>query len=259
MVGEGNVIAHNQQEGVLVQGTAPDNETTGNRIFSNGRLAIDLGPSDGVTPNDPGDPDVGPNALQNFPVLSLAVASPTASLVEGSLDSIADSSFRIELFANSACDASLHGEGERLLGFTDVTTTADGVGGFSVVLPAWVADGDAVAATATSETGSTSEFGACLVASCSSLAPFAHTVTAPDEASFTWSTPTDVRYVAGDLAAVSSYETSSTGVRYGATGLDTMADAPAPGAGLYYVFKPWGCGSWQTVLGGEPGRDSGLP
>ena len=35
---------------------------SGNSIFSNGRLGIDLG-DDGVTPNSPGSPHTGPNAL----------------------------------------------------------------------------------------------------------------------------------------------------------------------------------------------------
>jgi CSLREA domain-containing protein len=258
-VGEGNVIAYNQEEGVIVQGTASDNMVSGNRISSNGLLAIDLGPSDGVTANDLDDPDVGPNALQNFPVLSVADASPVDSLVEGSLNSIPNSSFRVEFFANSTCDNSQHGEGDRFLGFTDVTTTAAGMASFSVVLPAWIADGDAIAATATSDTGSTSEFGACLVASCSSISRFAQTMFAPDKQTFAWSTPADVSYASGDLTTVSTYTASVTGTRFGATGLSTAADAPLPGSGLYYLVKPLGCGSWQTPLGSEPGRDSGLP
>ncbi len=258
-VGESNVIAYNQEEGVVVQGTAPDNMVAGNRIFSNGRLAIDLGPSDGVTLNDVNDPDPGPNALQNFPVLSVADASPLDSVVEGSLNSIANSSFRIEFFASSTCDDSQHGEGDRFLGFTDVTTTAAGIASFSVLLPAWIDDGDSITATATSDTGSTSEFGACLVASCSSILPFGQRVSAHDKHSFAWSTPTDVRYASGDLAAVSSYVASGTGTLLSATGLNTIADAPPPGSGLYYLVKPLGCGSWQSALGAESGRDSSLP
>ena len=258
-VGEGNVIAHNQAEGILVQGDAPDNMVAGNRIFSNGQLGIDLGPSDGVTLNDLDDPDIGPNALQNFPVLSVADASPVDLLVEGSLNSIADSSFRVEFFANSTCDDSQHGEGERFVGFADVTTGVRGVANFSVVLPAWVDDGDAIVATATSDTGSTSEFGACLVASCSSILPFAQMMLAPNKYTFAWSTPAEVRYASGDLARVSSYAVSDTGMLFGATELSTATDWPPPGFGLYYLVKPLGCGSWQTTIGNEPGRDSGLP
>ena len=33
----------------------------------------------------------------------------------------------------------------------------------------------------------------------------------------------------------------------------------ASGAGIYYLVRELGCGSWQTVVGAEPGRDSELP
>jgi hypothetical protein len=253
-VGDGNVIAHNQAEGIVVQGDAPDNMVTGNRIFSNGLLGIDLG-ADGVTANDPDDPDVGPNALQNFPLLSVAIAGPTELLVEGSLNSIADSSFRVEFFVNSTCDESLHGEGERFLGFIDVPTTPS----FSVILPAWIDDGDAIVATATSDTGSTSEFGACLMASCSSILPFAQMMLAPNKYTFAWSTPAEVRYASGDLATVSSYAVSKTGTLFGATRLSILTDVTPPGFGLFYLVKSLGCGTWQTTFGNEPGRDPGLP
>src|SRR5262249_11146558 len=69
---EGNTIAFNTKVGVLVlDASSTGNSIRGNAIFSNGGLGIDLG-NDGVTPNDPGDADAGPNNLQNFPVLIAA-------------------------------------------------------------------------------------------------------------------------------------------------------------------------------------------
>ncbi len=74
-VGQGNTIAFNGQNGVLITGS--DSGTNGNRnsirrnaIFSNARLGIDLG-GEGVTANDSGDGDLGPNGLQNFPIITL--------------------------------------------------------------------------------------------------------------------------------------------------------------------------------------------
>src|SRR5262249_10259508 len=74
---EGNAIAYNVAEGVTLGLDASDN-SVGNSILSNSiygngtkpptNLGIDLG-EDGITPNDPGDGDVGPNNLQNYPVL----------------------------------------------------------------------------------------------------------------------------------------------------------------------------------------------
>ena len=63
---EGNVIAFNGGAGVSVQG----GNAQGNAIHSNAELGIDLN-NDGVTPNDPGDADSGPNGLQNFPEIQL--------------------------------------------------------------------------------------------------------------------------------------------------------------------------------------------
>ena len=70
IIGDGNIIAFNGANGVeVVSGTA--NPILSNSIFSNSLLGIDLG-GDGVTPNDAGDSDAGPNNLQNFPQLSSA-------------------------------------------------------------------------------------------------------------------------------------------------------------------------------------------
>jgi titin len=256
--GEGNVIGYNGAEGVVVQGVVAENAILGNSISENGLLGIDLG-ADGVTTNDPDDPDLGPNLLQNFPELSLAEASPVDLLLEGTLNSISRTDFRLEFFANAVCDGSLHGEGQRLLAFLDVSTTGTGTADFSMVFPAQVSDGASITATATDADGNTSEFSACLAASCTTIVTFAQTVVAPGKDALTWPMATDVFFAKGNLVDVSTYATVATGPLFAATGYDISGDSPAPGAGLYYVFKPLGCGSWQTVLGDEPGRDTGLP
>jgi hypothetical protein len=126
----------------------------GNSIFNNTQLGIDLSPN-GVTPNDAGDPDPGPNKLQNFPVIT-AVSTTTIS---GTLDSLpANSTYpvRLEFFANTACDPSGNGEGEVFLGATSIAAP----GNFSFNYTP-VAGKPIITATATDNAGNTSEF-SCL-------------------------------------------------------------------------------------------------
>jgi CSLREA domain-containing protein len=75
----GNLIAYNESNGVrIVSGV--ENAIFSNTMFSNGELAIDLS-GDGVTENDPGDADTGPNNLQNFPEIFLAGLNADGALV----------------------------------------------------------------------------------------------------------------------------------------------------------------------------------
>ena len=82
----------------------------------------------------------------------------------GSLDSAASTTYRIEFFASSAADPSGFGEGERYLGFVNLTTDAAGNAVFGVTLTVGVAVGELVTATATDPANNTSEFSAALLA-----------------------------------------------------------------------------------------------
>jgi hypothetical protein len=159
-----NVIAFNGTGGVLI-GNDPSDLSTGNRIsgnsiHENGGLGIDLG-SDGVTANDPGDGDTGPNNLQNFPVLSAATSDGVSTGVRGSLNSSPATSFTLEFFVSPVCDGSGKGEGQTFLGATAVTTDGSGDAAIDVTLPA-PSVGQVVTATATDAAGNTSEFSACV-------------------------------------------------------------------------------------------------
>jgi CSLREA domain-containing protein len=159
--GAGNLITGNGGAGVsIVQNTAIGNRVSGNSITANGGLGIDLGGA-GVTPNDANDGDTGPNNLQNFPVLSSAVITGSMVSVQGTINSTANTVFRIEFFSGSACDASGNGEGQVYLGFTEVTTDAGGNAVFSADLPGGLVFGQVVTATATDPAGNTSEFSPC--------------------------------------------------------------------------------------------------
>ena len=124
-----------------------------NAIYANGGLGIDLG-DDGVTPNDSGDADSGPNGLQNFPVLQEAHAATGALLVRGVLAVPSPQTCTIELFGSSAADDSGYGEGQTYL--------ANGVpgadGSFALSLVADLPPNTWLSATATDASGNTSEF-----------------------------------------------------------------------------------------------------
>jgi CSLREA domain-containing protein len=160
---EGNVIAgNNGGDGVAITGSVSGNAVLGNSIFSNTGLGIDLG-DDGVTTNDIGDGDTGPNGLQNFPVLSAAVTDGSSNVhIAGSLSTDSGiATYRVEFFAGTSPDPSGFGEARRYLGFADVTTDGSGNAVIGVTLSASVSAGtDYVTATVTDAANNTSEFGA---------------------------------------------------------------------------------------------------
>jgi len=167
--GAGNIIAYNGSGGgfggVVVGLSGTGNSILSNSIFSNTGLGIDLGGDaitpDGITLNDPGDSDTGPNNLQNYPLLSLATGGvPT---IEGTLNSTFFTSYRIEFFSNDTCDPSGNGEGEMFLGSTSVTTDGSGNASFLESLGTTLPVGQQfITATATDPDGNTSEFSACI-------------------------------------------------------------------------------------------------
>ncbi|HNB64921.1 MAG TPA: DUF4347 domain-containing protein, partial [Rhodocyclaceae bacterium] len=162
--GAGNRIAGNQI-GVVIGGTSAGNAILANSMYGNTLLGIDLG-WDGVTANDTGDGDTGPNGLQNFPVLTYANSTGGNTTLAGSFNSAASTPYRLEFYASATGDASGHGEGQTFLGATTVTTDASGNAVFSVsLIGVSVANGAVVSATATADLGGgsyggTSEFAA---------------------------------------------------------------------------------------------------
>ena len=163
---ERNVIAFNGSRGVVIFG-GPTFETVGNAIrgnsiFANGGLGIDLSPGDGPTQNDAGDGDTGPNGLQNFPVITRVTVDGGETTIEGTLNSVPDSTYHVELFRNSGCDPSHFGEGETFLGSTSVTTGPSGDANFAVTYPVGLGPTEVVTSTATDARNNTSEFSECL-------------------------------------------------------------------------------------------------
>jgi CSLREA domain-containing protein len=168
-----NIIAFNDSSGVHIA-AGLGNSIPGNSIHTNDRLGVDLvGGSEtdeGVTSNDTGDEDTGPNELQNFPTLDRAAVNGDELDIEGTLDGVSEVTYHIEVFGNSECDSSAFGEGRTYLGSFELTL----VGGdptFDETLPLdGRSAGDFITATATDADGSTSEFSACIAVD---VVPFA--------------------------------------------------------------------------------------
>jgi CSLREA domain-containing protein len=151
-----NVIRRNALGGVGVANDSTTAVITENSIFANGGIGIDLR-ADGVTANDPADADAGPNGLQNFPVITSAVTTGTASWIAGTLNSTPNTLFSLHFYNNTAPDPSGYGEGETYVGTIDVNTDAAGNASFvrngGPLASGWLT------ATATGPSG-TSEFSA---------------------------------------------------------------------------------------------------
>jgi CSLREA domain-containing protein len=179
--GAANVIGFNTGAGIAIGGLSVRNEIRRNSVFSNGGLGIDLGGS-GVTANDAGDADTGPNDLQNFPVISSVTSGGGSTTIQGTLNTTPNSSVLIEFFASAACDASGNGEGQTFLQETSETTDGSGNLTFNFIFGGDVPAGQFVTATATNYgpaaiqsglrprsvrgepiPGSTSEFSACFI------------------------------------------------------------------------------------------------
>jgi sugar lactone lactonase YvrE len=172
-----NTIAGNRGHGVSVAGASAEGATTegvtirANDIFANGPrqrqgaapgLGIDLG-EPGVTANDTGDGDTGPNALLNFPVGVSATRNRTGNTtITGGIDGpVADKPGDrplIDLYASDSVDPyPAFGEGAEWI----AAVRPDRAGNFAHALPAGASvQGKFISATATDRAGNTSEFSA---------------------------------------------------------------------------------------------------
>jgi hypothetical protein len=151
---EGNIIANNAFNGIAVvestmgPGSADGNKLSGNLIFSNGRLGIDLNTTAGaVNLNDLGDADAGANNTQNFPVLQFAESGTSfGTHIQGTLNSRPNHNYRIEFFGidvpNPNGSIPNYGQAKTYLGSTNVLTNGSGDSGLfdffspNIVVPA---------------------------------------------------------------------------------------------------------------------------
>ncbi|MFN3255495.1 MAG: LamG-like jellyroll fold domain-containing protein [Ilumatobacter sp.] len=165
-VGEGNRIAR-AWKSVLVDANANDSSATllGNHIDNSFGWGIDL-LNDGVTANDPGDVDSGPNDLLNFPVLRTVDEVDGVVTVGYDLD-VPPGDYRIEFFANDASGPSGYGAGEVFVHAAMVSHPGGGDRSFVASFPAGA--GNVITATTTQSLGAglygaTSEFSLAVAA-----------------------------------------------------------------------------------------------
>ena len=187
-----NIIAANGGAGIVLSGgNTSGNLISRNSIYANGTasaaLGIDLdltdGFGDGVTINDSGDSDNGPNGAVNFPIITGAFVSGTNLVIEG----WSRPGATIELFATDINEGTAtigdntlgmiydYGEGQRYLNtmvegsasdsesnistYTDEDNNTDNTNKFkfSIPLPVGITLGKTITTTATLA-NSTSEF-----------------------------------------------------------------------------------------------------
>ncbi|GEM_PF-1787464 len=154
-----NIIANNVQNGIVIDSVTSSNRNTFSRnlIFNNGLLGIDLR-DDGVTYNDPGDADTGPNDLLNYPEVDSIFMNPDSTFaVYGRAVENAIIEFFLAHPANDSSrpvDPSGFGEAYSFIG----ADSCDDDGEFVYDIPSSIAPFSRITTTATDTLGNTSEF-----------------------------------------------------------------------------------------------------
>ena len=177
--GTGNTIAFNGFTGVYL-GSDNTNMSIGdtirgNMIFSNNYIGINLagGTEDayGVTANHPGGAVPGPNDLQNYPIITNAVANGTSTTISGTLNSSGSRFFLIDVYRNPSPDPSGHGQGQVYVGSVTVIASVSGNATFFLTASGNLS-GQYFSAVVTNQTsGDTSEFSADVIATNGPSAP----------------------------------------------------------------------------------------
>lgn len=143
-IGPNNILAYNVYSGIVIRENDKDfNTFTRNSWFGNTAQGIDLYPA-GITFNDNGDGDSGPNQNINFPVLT----SATPQQVSGTVCP----GCTVEVYIASL-GAGKYGQGQTFVG----SAVADGSGNFTANVTG-VSVGQYVTSLTTDTEGNTSEF-----------------------------------------------------------------------------------------------------
>jgi len=149
-----NQITNNGGDGIAVlNANSISNTFSRNIIKSNNGLGIDLN-NDGVTANDAGDPDMGPNDLLNFPVITSATVITGGFIISGTLNISSNPQLAIvEVYLATLPDPSGYGEAIYPIG----STSPGPSGSWFITSTATLNPGDFVTALTIDQFGNTSE------------------------------------------------------------------------------------------------------
>ncbi|MGM1057408.1 MAG: GEVED domain-containing protein [Bacteroidota bacterium] len=162
--GKSNIIAFNVGWGIAVNGWSEKNLITGNQIYSNSSIGIDLG-SNGITQNDRDDADYGPNRFQNYPELKnpadLQGGYLNLEYTVGSTSQYSAFPIKVEFFKSDGNRQGKEYLGYDLFNESDITKGKKGKMISLQLVPGTTLNGGGkILATATDALGNTSEFGA---------------------------------------------------------------------------------------------------
>ncbi|NSW45807.1 MAG: T9SS type A sorting domain-containing protein [Bacteroidales bacterium] len=148
-----NIVAYNIGGGILINNeNTKFNKLSGNAIFDNDGLGIDIFPFGIVNQNDLGDLDDGPAKMMNTPLINYAEYNGVDTYVQGTIDTQNPSGVTIEVYAAKP-DAYNCGQGQRFVG----AALADVNGNWNLTTNLLLGT-DVVTAIAIDNEGNTSEF-----------------------------------------------------------------------------------------------------
>ncbi len=150
-----NIIAYNIDGGILIKNELTlYNKLSGNSIFDNDGLGIDIFPFSVVNENDNGDWDSGPSDMLNFPVISHVGynSNNEKTWITGNIDSQNPSLITIEIYKSTG-DTSDYGQGKEFIG----SVNPDEYGAWNMITELLNLN-DTITAIAIDKDGNTSEF-----------------------------------------------------------------------------------------------------
>jgi len=123
-----NIITGTVQEAIRIVGaTTSGIEILANRMFNLGTIPIDLN-GDGLTLNDAGDGDTGPNSLINYPTILQGVTDNSSAIyAELYYEGLPNTTYQINWYRVGSANGSDHGDAVEWLGRNWIDTDGAGI------------------------------------------------------------------------------------------------------------------------------------